>query len=247
MEKFQNKYRIPSARAFWWDYGWNGLYFITICTHQRIHFFGDIVETRLIASPLGEIAETYWHEIPKQFPFAQLGEFVVMPNHIHGIIAIDKPPVETRFIASPNPATIASPNPATIASPNPATIASPNPATIASPNPATTASPNPINPDYSVDNQENEPDTRSIASLPVRNAGGFAGAQNPMLQENLSRVVRWYKGRTTFESRKIHADFAWQTRFHDHIIRNETDYQNIAEYIMANPGRWSEDKLYAPL
>ena len=106
MDKFQNKYRIPSTRAIWWDYGWNGLYFITICTHNRIHLFGDVVEARLIATPLGEIAETYWHEIPKQFPIAQLGEFVVMPSHIHGIIAIDKPqimdtPVETRFIASP--------------------------------------------------------------------------------------------------------------------------------------------------
>jgi REP element-mobilizing transposase RayT len=47
-----------------------------------------------------------------------------------------------------------------------------------------------------------------------------------MLNKKPSRIVRWYKGRTTFEVRKIHADFAWQTRFHDHIIRNETDYQN---------------------
>jgi putative transposase len=68
-----------------------------------------------------------------------------------------------------------------------------------------------------------------------------------MLNENRSRIVRWYKGRTTFEVRKIHADFAWQTRFHDHIIRNETDYQNIAEYIVANPSRWLEDKFYTAL
>ena len=86
--------------------------------------------------------------------------------------------------------------------------------------------------------------TRLIASLPQDKKGGFAGEKNPMLNENLSRIVRWYKGRTTFEARKIHADFAWQTRFHDHIIRNETDYQNIAEYIVANPSRWLEDKFY---
>jgi hypothetical protein len=54
--KFQNKYRIASARAQWWDYGWNGAYFITICTQNREYFFGEMVhdvnlETRLIAFP----------------------------------------------------------------------------------------------------------------------------------------------------------------------------------------------------
>ncbi len=91
MKRYRNKYRIPSARAQWWDYGWNGAYFITICTQNRTHFFGKIVETRFIASELGELAENYWREIPNQFPYADLGEFVVMPNHIHGILILDKP------------------------------------------------------------------------------------------------------------------------------------------------------------
>ncbi len=68
--------------------------------------------------------------------------------------------------------------------------------------------------------------------------------QNPMLQDNLSRIILWYKGRTTFETRKTKADFAWQSRFHDHIIRNEQDYQRIAEYINHNPAKWVSDKFY---
>lgn len=43
MERFKNKYRIASARAQWWDYGWNGAYFITICSKNRQHFFGEIL------------------------------------------------------------------------------------------------------------------------------------------------------------------------------------------------------------
>ena len=91
MEKFQNKYRIPSARASWWDYGSNAAYFVTICTQNRIHFFGEIEKQTMVLSALGKHAETCWYDIPNHFPFVQLGAFVIMPNHVHGIIIIDKP------------------------------------------------------------------------------------------------------------------------------------------------------------
>ena len=99
-ERFHDKYRIPSARLQNWDYGWNAPYFITICTQNRKSYFGDIVKTpklgvvtesSMILSEIGKIAEQYWNEIPRHFPFVELGEFVVMPNHVHGIIIIDKP------------------------------------------------------------------------------------------------------------------------------------------------------------
>lgn len=91
MKKFRNKYRIPSARAQWWDYGWSGAYFITICTKKRVHYFGEIENKKMVLSHAGIIAEIPWHEIPRHFPFVNLGEFVVMPNHIHGILILDKP------------------------------------------------------------------------------------------------------------------------------------------------------------
>lgn len=90
MEKFKNKYRIPSARLQSWDYGWNGSYFITICTQNRLHYFGEITNGKMQLSEIGKITEKYWHEIPQHFSFVKLGAFVVMPNHIHGIIIIDK-------------------------------------------------------------------------------------------------------------------------------------------------------------
>lgn len=88
--KFQNKYRISSIRAQWWDYGWNGAYFITIYTQNREHYFGEIQNNKMILSHVGIIADLLWHQIPKHHKNVELGDFVVMPNHIHGILIIDK-------------------------------------------------------------------------------------------------------------------------------------------------------------
>jgi putative transposase len=88
--KFKNKYRISSARLQTWDYSNDGAYFITICTHNRHHFFGQIQNQEMQLSEIGKLAEQYWLEIPNHFPMVELGNFVVMPNHVHGILIIDK-------------------------------------------------------------------------------------------------------------------------------------------------------------
>ncbi|WP_421919303.1 transposase [Marinifilum sp.] len=105
--KFQNKYRIPSARWKDWDYASQGIYFVTICTNNREHYFGEITvkthesgvsttnnknnsesDVSMKLSEIGELTHKFWKEIPKHFPFVQLHEFVIMPNHIHGMIEI---------------------------------------------------------------------------------------------------------------------------------------------------------------
>ena len=104
MKKFMNKYRIPSTRLQKWDYGWNASYFVTICTWHRICFFGRIESAIMNLSDIGSMAEKFWIEIPNHFPFVQLSDFVVMPNHVHGIITINKfrdaDTVETQNFAS---------------------------------------------------------------------------------------------------------------------------------------------------
>ncbi len=103
MEKFHGKYRIPSARWATWDYGRNAAYFVTICTAQRTHDFGAIVNGAMAYTPLGQTAADCWTAIPDHFPFVLVDEFVVMPNHVHGILVIDKPEsvvVETQNLAS---------------------------------------------------------------------------------------------------------------------------------------------------
>ena len=88
--KFRNKYRISSIRLQNWNYGWNAPYYVTICTKNREHYFGKIVNGEMYLSEIGEIAEQFWCGIPDHFPFVILDAFVVMPNHIHGIIVINK-------------------------------------------------------------------------------------------------------------------------------------------------------------
>jgi putative transposase len=90
MDKFKGKYRIPSTRLQHWNYGDNGSYFITICTENRTHFFGECKNRKMKLSTLGAIVQGFWYEIPKHFPFITLGEFTVMPNHVHGILIVDK-------------------------------------------------------------------------------------------------------------------------------------------------------------
>jgi putative transposase len=90
------KYRNTTTRLKTWDYGSNGSYFVTICTQNREHYFGEIVPVQNItpqqleSSPIGKIAHQYWMEIPNHFPFVLLDEFIIMPDHVHGILTIEK-------------------------------------------------------------------------------------------------------------------------------------------------------------
>ncbi|MFA6457787.1 MAG: transposase [Patescibacteria group bacterium] len=86
---FQKKYRIASARLSGFDYSQDGYYFVTICTSSRKNFFGEIKNQQMFLSPIGRIARQCWQEIPQHFPFVQLDQFVVMPDHVHGIVVID--------------------------------------------------------------------------------------------------------------------------------------------------------------
>jgi REP element-mobilizing transposase RayT len=94
-EKYKNLYRIPSARLQNWDYTSDGAYFITICTKNKSHFFGECENGKMKLSTIGIIVKGLWYDIPNHHPNVILGDFVVMPNHIHGIIVIDKSSVET--------------------------------------------------------------------------------------------------------------------------------------------------------
>ena len=78
-----------SIRLKGYDYSQAGLYFVTICTHQRLPLFGEIIEGEMILNAAGMIAKKCWLAIPEHFPQVKLEEFVIMPNHVHGIIQID--------------------------------------------------------------------------------------------------------------------------------------------------------------
>ncbi|MFN8361370.1 MAG: transposase [Candidatus Kapaibacterium sp.] len=85
---YHGKYRIPSARLQNWDYSNEGAYFITICTKDKVHLFGEIENGAMVLSKVGIIADILWYEIKYHTRNVEVGEFVVMPNHIHGIVLL---------------------------------------------------------------------------------------------------------------------------------------------------------------
>jgi len=289
-ERFQDRYRISSARASWWDYGRNAAYFVAICTAGRDYYFGNIAdlmqtgetlhiverlhETSLqiknVLSPIGEIAQSCWSEIPQHFPYAQLDSFVVMPNHVHGILIIDKrigmiiknevnSEMENGMGELTNDRTF---NPMINLTNAIIENANDKPLELSTDVPLELSTD-----DLPLETNVDLPlETRLIASLhhgetmhpyqtiqncqsfentkPQKLIGGITGDNNPMLHENLSRIVRWYKGRTAFESHKINPSFAWQTRFYETIVRDEQTYKIVSDYIFNNPSKWRNDQFY---
>ena len=84
--KYKDQYRISSARLPICDYSSAGYYFVTICTQDRKSAFGQVIDEEMILSEIGQIARTYWLEIPHHHQNVEMDMFCVMPNHFHGII-----------------------------------------------------------------------------------------------------------------------------------------------------------------
>ncbi len=137
-----------------------------------IPWFGKVKDGKMVLYNIGNIVQDLWLEIDKHFNFVRLDEFIVMPNHIHGIIEILN--VETRH----------------------------------------------------------------AVSLPehINNFG-------PLAKGSLSTIIGSYKSAVTRTIRNQHnSKFAWQPRFWDHIIKNDTSYENIIYYIRSNPQNWEQDR-----
>ncbi len=80
------------------DYSQSGWYFVTICVQNRECLFGRIENGKMILNQFGEIVEKCWYEIPQHFPDVTLDEFVVMPNHVHGMVVIRNDVMKNRHV-----------------------------------------------------------------------------------------------------------------------------------------------------
>lgn len=90
MTKFDpQKHHRRSIRLKGYDYSQEGAYYVTIVTWRREFLFGNIVNGEIMLSKRGQIADVCWREIPNHFPHVELGAYVIMPNHMHGIIVIN--------------------------------------------------------------------------------------------------------------------------------------------------------------
>jgi len=197
-DKFLNRYRITSARLSNWDYSSNAAYFLTICTANRQHYFGEIINSEIRLSKIGEYATECWMNIPNHFPYFYLAASVVMPNHVHGIVLIEKP-----FIDNSRGSDIVETRHA---------LSLPQP---------------------------NITDTEKLESQPphfrFRNQG----------KNTISAMVGSFKSAVTKLCNENKLTFGWQSRFHDHIIRDKNEFFKIRNYIINNPSNWKDDRFYS--
>ena len=184
-KKYQNKYRIESARLQNWDYRREGAYFITICTKNRKHYFGKIKNGKMEFSNIGIIADILWSEIINHNDNIELGEFVVMPNHIHGILILNN---NNTVVVETLHAT-------------------------------------------SLQRQQQ-----------TKNKNDYFSSISPK-SNSISTIIRSYKSAVTKHCHRLGFEFGWQTRFWDHIIRNNDEFYRISQYIIDNPLKWENDKL----
>ena len=232
-------YNLPqrkSPRATWHDY--NGAnYFVTFCTKKRELYFGDVVDGRMKLSEIGEWAVKQIEQtaIIRQND-VEIPLFVVMPNHVHLIVVfsnVDGGCTQYSGRTRYGGRTRCVPT-------------------------------DPMNPCRDALNASACRDTSNVSALNVSasnvsanngpdnvlsDARVFSDARGASLQfgpqsGNLPSVIRGIKSAVTKYAIEHDIPFAWQSRYHDHIIRNQLEMNRIADYIQNNPMKWELDKFY---
>ena len=254
-EKFQNRYRISSARAQWHDYN-EGVYFITICTAHHAHFFGDVRDGDMHLNQLGMKAHENLQHLTDHYPYAIIDVFQVMPNHVHLIVYIDKPNDSDRNIMVTGCDDYVN-------------------------SVRCNEERNVVRCDDGCGNSVRQNIERNVVRCDDCGNSGRCNDEPNVVQcddcRDAARHVSTGKTRETDETRKTpksdimrdiankrgllsvsmggfksaitryandhNIPFGWQTRFHDHIIRDADEYERIAIYIENNPKTWERDKF----
>jgi putative transposase len=111
MNSDPHKHHRHSIRLPGYDYTQAGAYFVTIVTHQRACLFGEIVDGAMRLNSAGKIAAQEWQRLPQHFPNLQIGAYIIMPNHIHGILILSTATTSpTNTSIAPTDNRVASPN-----------------------------------------------------------------------------------------------------------------------------------------
>jgi len=237
---FKNKYRIQSTRLVGWDYSSNGIYFITINTKFGKNYFGKIINKKMYLNNIGKIIKKYWYEIPNHFSNIKLDEFIVMPNHIHGIIIITSrddgtasSPIQTETSLSKDDGTASSLSQiGTSSQPQTETLLNNN---------------NNNNEKIDIDKEINEgiDIDKNFESLSHKDLSFSSGVKKrdkamPCLYRqrgSISSIIGAYKSICTRKINEFYPEiyFKWHIRFYDRIIRNEKEFNNVRNYIIKNP------------
>jgi REP element-mobilizing transposase RayT len=212
MTKYKNKFRVESARLKDWDYSIPWWYFVTINTKNHIPFFGKIINSRMLLNDFGKEVAILWQKTAELRQMVDLDYYVIMPNHIHGIIIINGSEVETHRVRLGNDKIYSNYNRVCLVN-NQVRLT-----------------------DDQLDPIEKNISTTRNSALPIINIPPH------ITSNCLSNIVKGFKSSVTKIAREMGCtDFGWQSRFYDRIIRNEKELFNIRCYIEQNPCRWELD------
>ena len=217
------KHHRRSIRLQGYDYSSNGMYYITICVKDRMHEFGHVEQGEMKLNDLGNIAHSYIEEIPLHYKKVTLGEFVVMPDHVHLILVIHDH--ERDFAGTCHGVSNQSTRDDGI---------------------------NDFggDDDFGGNDDFGNVGTRHGMSLHCQNhdqngisppninqfGKSIPGSVSMIINQYKSSVKRWC-------NKNDHPEFKWQPRFYDHIIRNENAFHIISAYIQNNPIKWDNDYI----
>jgi REP element-mobilizing transposase RayT len=223
-----NIHHRRSIRLKRYDYTQRGAYFVTICTHQRNCLFGEIVDGEIKLNTNGEIARGSWLSIPRHFKNVELDEFVIMPNHLHGIIIIDSSEVVGEALANQDFSQLFS----------------------------EVVGEALANQDFSqlfsevageaLANQDcsKQQNLSSQCFAPTVYTGETVKI-NGTKPQSLAAITQNYKSVSTRQINRMNkakGNVIWQRNYYEHIIRNEEALNNIREYIVNNSINWVKDQ-----
>jgi REP element-mobilizing transposase RayT len=266
------RYHRKSIRLSGYDYRLAGAYFVTICTHERLHLFGKIHEGTMQPNRCGLIVQSCWDGIPMHFPFVELDAFVLMPNHLHGILVITDMPIEKSPEANgQNHGDRSQGGQVHDAATQDGQIHDVRAqdrqnhdvgAQGGQVHDAATQD-GQIHDVRAQDRQNHDVGAQYIAPPRPPTASQTSNSVSPQSSPNpppspthrniipnyamaksLGSIIRSFKAAVT---RQIGSDSEtpiWQRNYYDHIVRNEADLDRIRTYIIHNPARWREDSLY---
>ncbi len=203
-----------SIRLQDYDYSQAGAYFITICVQNRECLFGEITNRAMKMNDIGRMVQTIWDEIPSRFDGLELNTSIVMPNHIHGIITLNR-----RGESCIRPSCI-------------------RPPCIHHPGipPATDQSTDQIDGVHRNNKGDHKDRPHGGGTLP--------GTVGRIIQAFKSISTHEYTVGVKNSGWPPFPGKLWQRNYWEHIIRNETELNHIKEYILNNPTQWESDKLY---
>ena len=235
---YHEKYRIPSARAEWWEY-YGGMYFVTIVTKYRNHYFGKIMRSskngvnQMELSNLGKFVDSEIPKIMDHYWYAYIPVWTVMPNHIHMIVMIDKRGRENPNIRDKSPEISASDISPSDISPFMAETCGPHVST----GNDTTIESGSIENDTTIENVD-----ETIYKSDKRTRE-FMASISPKTG-SLAIVMNQFKRAITIYARKNKIPFAWQPRYHEEIFKTQREFDNIRRYIENNVKNWNTDHFH---